>query len=378
VKIVSIVGARPQFVKVAPVDEELTRRGHEHLIVHTGQHYDYEMSKAFFEQLSIPEPDYNLEVGSGTHAYQTGQMLSRLGETLAEEAPDLVLVYGDTNSTLAGALAAVKLLIPVAHVESGYRSFDMTMPEEINRIVADRVSQLHFAPTKTAVQNLIKEGLPEETIYLTGDIMAETLLKNLEKARASSALEDLGLEPRSYILMTLHRQENTDDPARLERIFTGLATSPLPIIFACHPRTQKRLAEFKTLEKAHYDPEKLTIIKPLPYLDFIKLEMEAAFVVTDSGGVQEEALVLGKPCVTLRYNTERVETIEAGANVLVGAEPDLIEQAIKRSLAIVEEYGDRHPFEMPDAWDDQVSRRIAEAIETNTIYTTRLTIPNSF
>lgn len=374
-KILSVVGARPQFVKVAPVDEELKKRGHEHIIVHTGQHYDYELSKAFFEQLSIPEPDYNLEVGSGTHAYQTGMMLAKLGETIAEEAPDLVLIYGDTNSTLAGALAAVKLLIPSAHVEAGYRSFDMTMPEEINRIVADRVCQLHFAPTQTAVENLKKEGIEESKIFLVGDIMAETLLKNIEKAKKSDILKKLGLNPGSYVLMTLHRQENTDDPQRLERIFTGLASTPLPIVFPCHPRTEKRLADFKTLEKAKYDAEKLIIIKPLPYLDFIKLEMDSAFVVTDSGGVQEESLVLGKPCVTLRYNTERVETIEAGINELAGADPELISAALERAY---EKAKNKVRFKVPVNWDDSVSKRIVDAIEENSDVKKLLAVPQSF
>ncbi len=374
-KILSVVGARPQFVKVAPIDEELKKRGHEHIIVHTGQHYDYELSKAFFEQLSIPEPDYNLEVGSGTHAHQTGMMLTSLGDTIAEEKPDLVLIYGDTNSTLAGALAAVKLLIPSGHIEAGYRSFDMTMPEEINRIVADKICQLHFAPTETAVKNLKNEGINTDGIFLSGDIMAETLLKNLDKAKNSDVLEKLNLKPESYIVMTLHRQENTDDPRRLKRIFTGLASTPLPIIFPCHPRTEKRLSDFKTLEKAHYDPEKLIIIKPLPYLDFIKLEMESFFVITDSGGVQEESLVLGKPCVTLRYNTERVETIEAGINELAGADPQLISEALNRAYKKAEK---KIESKIPLHWDTQVSKRIVDTIENKTDISESLKIPDSF
>lgn len=374
-KILSVVGARPQFVKVAPIDEELRKRGHEHVIVHTGQHYDYELSKAFFEQLSIPEPDYNLDVGSGTHAYQTGMMLAKLGETIAEESPDLVLVYGDTNSTLAGALASVKLLIPAGHVEAGYRSFDMTMPEEINRIVADRICQLHFAPTETAVKNLKNEGVNIDGIFLSGDIMAETLLKSLERANGSEVLKKLGLEPGSYIVMTLHRQENTDDPERLEKIFTGLASTPLPILFPCHPRTEKRLSDYKTLRKASYDPEKLIIIKPLPYLDFIKLEIESAFVVTDSGGVQEESLVLGKPCVTLRYNTERVETIEAGINELTGANPELISNALKRAHSKADK---KLKPRVPLHWDTLVSRRIVDTIESKKDIPEALKIPDSF
>jgi len=374
-KIASIVGARPQFVKLAPVDEELKKRGHEHVIIHTGQHYDYEMSKAFFEQLSIPEPDYNLEVGSGTHAYQTGQMLIRLGETLEVEQPDLVIVYGDTNSTLAGALAAIKLRIPTAHVEAGYRSYDLTMPEEVNRVVTDRISQILFAPTYYAVQNLIKEGIDKSAIYMVGDIMTEALLKNLKRARTSDILDRLGLAPQSYVLMTLHRQENVDYAHRLEKIFHGLRDIPLPIVFPCHPRTEKRLAEFNTLKKAGYDPAMLKIIKPLPYLDFLKLESEAAFLITDSGGVQSEALVLNKPCITLRYRTEKIETIEAGSNELAGVEPERIKEAVKNAYR---KFQEKTEFKLPENWDEHVSERIADAIENHPDLDRLLAVPEDF
>jgi UDP-N-acetylglucosamine 2-epimerase (non-hydrolysing) len=374
-KIVSIVGARPQFVKLAPVDEELKKRGHEHVIIHTGQHYDYEMSKAFFEQLDIPEPDYNLEVGSGTHAYQTGQMLIRLGETLEVEQPELVIVYGDTNSTLAGALAAIKLRIPTAHVEAGYRSYDLTMPEEVNRVVTDRISQILFAPTHYAVENLIKEGIDKDAIYMVGDIMTEALLKNLQRAKNSDILERLSLEPQSYVLMTLHRQENVDYAHRLEKIFHGLKDIPLPIVFPCHPRTEKRLSEFRTLEKAGYDPAKLKIIKPLPYLDFLKLESEAAFLITDSGGVQSEALVLNKPCITLRYRTEKIETIEAGSNELAGVDPENIKEAVKNAYR---KHKEKIEFKLPENWDERVSKRIADAIENHPDLDKLLAVPEDF
>ena len=373
-KIASIVGARPQFVKLAPVDEELKKRGHEHVIIHTGQHYDYEMSKAFFEQLSIPEPDYNLEVGSGTHAYQTGQMLIRLGETLEVEQPDLVIVYGDTNSTLAGALAAVKLRIPSGHVEAGLRSFDFTMPEEINRIVADRICQLHFAPTATAVKNLKKEGIDEKLIFLTGNIMAETLLKNLNKARLSTILERLRLKPAEYAILTCHRQENTDDPARLTRIFAALKSSPVPVVFPAHPRTRKRIEEYLIFEKAGIKNE-ISLIDPLPYLDFINLEINSLFVLTDSGGVQEETLILNKPCITLRYNTERVESLEAGSNRLVGAEEELIKQAIEWA---VREAEDKKIYPVPENWDIKVSERILTAIENIHELNNLLEVPEDF
>lgn len=357
-RILSVVGARPQFVKVAPVDEKLKAQGHEHIIVHTGQHYDYEMSKAFFEQLSIPEPDYNLEVGSGTHAQQTGRMLTRLGEVIAQEEPDLVLIYGDTNSTVAGALAAVKLRIPVGHVEAGFRSFDRTMPEEINRVVADSISQLLFAPTKKAVSYLINEGIDESRIVFVGNIMAETLLKNLPKASSSDILERFGLEPGSYAVMTCHRQENTEKVERLARILRGVSTSPVKVVFPVHPRTRK-LLETRELAEIIKDST-VRVVEPLPYLDFLKLESEALFLITDSGGVQEEALVLQKPCITLRYNTEHTETIEAGCNVLVGAETELIEREIKRA---VERAKAGRSYELPPFWDEKVSDRIVQAIE---------------
>lgn len=374
-KIVSVVGARPQFVKVAPLDEEIKKRSHEHVIIHTGQHYDYEMSKAFFEQLSIPEPDYNLEVGSGTHAYQTGQMLIKLGETLEVEEPDLVIVYGDTNSTLAGALAAIKLRIPTAHVEAGYRSYDLTMPEEVNRVVTDRISQILFAPTHFAVENLVREGADKSSIFMVGDIMIEALLKNLPRAESSDILERLGLEPQSYVLMTLHRQENVDFAHRLEKIFLGLKDVPLPIVFPCHPRTEKRLSEFKTLEKAGYDPDMLKIIKPLPYLDFLKLESEAAFLITDSGGVQSEALVLNKPCITLRYRTEKIETIEAGSNELAGVDPERIKEAVKNAYR---KFQQKTEFRLPANWDQHVSERIIDAIENHPDIEKLLAVPEDF
>lgn len=361
-KVASIVGARPQFVKLAPIDDELKQRGFDHVIIHTGQHYDYEMSKVFFEQLSIPEPDYNLEVGSGTHAYQTGMMLAKIGEVLEVETPDLVIVYGDTNSTLAGALAAIKLRIPTAHVESGYRSFDLTMPEEVNRVVADRLSQILFASSVHAVENLKKEGIDESSIYMVGDIMTETLLRSKEKAEKSDILSRLGLEEENFILMTLHRQENVDYPDRLERIFKGLKETPLPIVFPCHPRTEKRLAEFATLEKSGFNPEMIRIIRPLPYIDFLKLEMTSAFIITDSGGAQSEALVLGKPCVTLRYTTEKIETLESGSNELAGLDEERIKTAIKRAF---EKHRQKVKFKLPKNWDDRVSKRIVDAIEEN-------------
>jgi len=356
-KIASVVGARPQFIKLAPLNKRAKKR-HTHTIVHTGQHYDYEMSKAFFDQLDIPQPDFNLEIGSGSHAWQTGQMLIKLGETLEEIKPDLVLVYGDTNSTLAGALVAVKLHIPVGHVESGYRSGDISMPEEVNRIVADRISQLLFAPTKNAVQNLLNEGLPQRQIFLVGDIMAESLLNNLEKIRRNEILERLHLEPGNYGLLTLHRPENTNNRQRLTDIVSSLSRINLPIVFPVHPRTTKYLEGYGLMNRI--SSSNIRPVPPMKYLDFLKLESEAAYVITDSGGIQEEAWLFRVPCITLRYNTERVETLEAGANTLVGADPGLILKAVENVRKKNFESG-----ATPENWDGEVSKRILSAIDSN-------------
>lgn len=361
--ILSVVGARPQFVKLVAVDAQINKFGHHHTIVHTGQHYDYEMSKSFFEQLSIPEPDIDLEVGSGTHAYQTGMMLARIGQVLEEETPDIVLTYGDTNSTLAASQAAVKLRIPTAHVESGFRSFDITMPEEINRVISDRISQILFAPTRNAVKNLKMEGIDDRSIVFAGNIMAETLLNNLEKTKDSSILKKLELSPENYGVLTCHRQENTLNPKRLERIFKGLSESPIEIIFPMHPRI-KNLLNIPEITGA-LEKAPIRIIEPLPYLDFIKLEKESTFLITDSGGVQEEGLILQKPCITLRYNTEHIETLDSGGNVLVGAETKLIREEIEKAYKLHKKGAE---FPIPEKWDGFVSKRIVEAVEAKLEY----------
>lgn len=320
-KIVSIVGARPQFIKAAPVSRALRQR-HTEVLVHTGQHYDDNMSAVFFQELDIPLPDYNLGVGSGTHGVQTGEMLMRIEQVLLDEKPEGVLIYGDTNSTLAGALAAAKLHIRVAHVEAGLRSFNRRMPEEINRIVADHVSDLLLCPSQTAVDNLAKEGITRG-VHLVGDVMADALLWATERARArSDILEQLGLTERGYLLATVHRPENTDDETRLRNILAAFAQINEPIIFPVHPRTRKAL-----------NAERLTFnvkaIEPVGYLDMVMLEQSARMLLTDSGGIQKEAYWLGVPCVTLRDETEWVETVQAGWNVLAGAEAARIIQAIQ-------------------------------------------------
>jgi len=323
-KVASIVGARPQFIKVAPVSRELRQR-HTEVLIHTGQHYDPLLSDIFFEELGIPHPDYNLEVGSALHGRQTGEMLARIEETLLAEKPDWVLVYGDTNSTLAGALAAVKLHIPVAHVEAGLRSYNRAMPEEINRLVTDHISTLLFCPTERALINLEREGI-RNGAYNVGDVMYDALLHNLKLASAQSrVLSRLGLRPKGYFLATVHRPSNTDDMANLQGILTAFNALDDIVVFPIHPRTQQALAA----AKIEPGPNVLAI-EPVSYLDMLTLEANARAILTDSGGVQKEAYLIGVPCVTLRQDTEWIETVEAGWNILAGASPEEILQAVKR------------------------------------------------
>ena len=312
-KIVSIVGARPQFIKCSVLSREI-RKSHEEILIHTGQHYDREMDSVFFEKLRIPEPDYYLEVGSGSHAYQTGEMLRKIEPIVTKERPDLTLVFGDTNSTLAGALAAVKLGICIGHVEAGLRSFDNTMPEEVNRIVADHCAGLLFCPTSTSVENLKKERITHG-VYLTGDVMLDTLLENKEIAEQSEILEDLKLESKQYLVATVHRAGNTDDKRALENIVDALCRLDEKVVFPLHPRTLKALKNYRLYDKLDRE---ITLTGPLDYLQFLKLMGHAKRILTDSGGVQKEAYILKIPCVTLRENTEWVETVEDGWNVLVG------------------------------------------------------------
>ena len=343
-KIVSIVGARPEFIQAAPVSRALRPRHHE-VLVHTGQHYDYEMSAVFFEQLGLPAPDYNLEVGSGPHGRQTGQMLARLEETLLAEKPDWVLVRGDTNSTLAGALAAAKLHIPVAHIEAGLRSFNRWMPEEINRVVADHVADLLFCPTPTAVKNLAAEGITER-VHLVGDVMYEAILYNLSLAETrSDVLARLGLSPGGYLLLTVHRAENTDIRANLRAILEAVNRLEEPVLFPAHPRTRHLLDEMGWRPAPH-----VRLVEPQSYFDILVLEKNARLLLTDSGGMQKEAYCLETPCLTLREQTEWVETVEAGWNRLVGAQTGRIVEAV-RSF--------RPPAEHPPLYGDG---RTGEAI----------------
>ena len=312
-KIVSIVGARPQFIKAAAVSRALRQR-HREFLVHTGQHYDYEMSGIFFDRLELPRPDANLGVGSGSHAAQTGAMLQGIEEVLLAEKPDYLLIYGDTNSTLAGALAASKLSVPVAHVEAGLRSFNRRMPEEINRVVADHLSDLLLCPSDTAVRNLASEGITRNT-HQVGDVMLDVLnwARQRLAEKPSEILQRLGLKNRSYLLATVHRSENTDDPARLAQILSAFNSLDEPVVFPVHPRARKVIGSYGL--KGH-----VQLIDPVGYLDMIALAGAARMVLTDSGGLQKEAYWLGVPCLTMREETEWVETVEAGWNALVGAD----------------------------------------------------------
>jgi len=302
-KIMSIVGARPQFIKAAPVSRVL-RRTHQEVLVHTGQHYDDNMSEVFFRELEIPRPDVNLEIGSGPHGEQTGRMMGGIEKVALDIKPDWVLVYGDTNSTVAGALVAAKLHIKVAHVEAGLRSFDRRMPEEINRVLTDHVSDLLLCPTEVAITNLAREGI-EHGVHLVGDVMYDAFLFNLEAARKRDGiLKEMGLAPDAFALATIHRAENADDPARLAAILEGIGQSGMDVILPLHPRTRGRLNGAP--------PARIRIVDPVGYLDMLALEDAAAVIVTDSGGVQKEAYFLSKPCVTLRDRTEWTETVEAG------------------------------------------------------------------
>jgi UDP-GlcNAc3NAcA epimerase len=315
VRIASIVGARPQFVKLAVMDRVFASYpGVEHRIIHTGQHYDDAMSGSFFRDLAIADPAHNLEVGSGLHGEQTATMIARLEPVLLAERPDWVLLYGDTNSTVAGALTAAKLHIPIAHIEAGLRSFNRAMPEEVNRIVADHLSDALLCPTQASMENLRREGLEGRTV-LTGDIMYDAVLANISAAEERDR-DDTRWPAGSYALATIHRAENTDDPVRLRALLAALesiAAEVVPVVLALHPRTRK------LIEDCHWRPERVTVIPPAPYMDMLLLEKRARMILTDSGGVQKEAYFLRVPCLTLREETEWVETLGNSCNVLVGA-----------------------------------------------------------
>jgi UDP-N-acetylglucosamine 2-epimerase (non-hydrolysing) len=354
-RILYVVGTRPNFVKTAPVIAALRDRLPEgrHIIVHTGQHYDRAMSEVFFDELGVPAPDHMLEVGSGSHAQQTARTMERLEPVLESERPDLVIVPGDVNSTLAAALTAVKMGIPVAHVESGLRSFDMTMPEEVNRIVADRFASHLFLHSEEATANLRAEGIPEERMHFVGNTMIDTLVALEDRFRAAGTAARLGLEPGAYALVTLHRPALVDGPLLGETVAQlGRLAAEMPVVFPVHPRTRKMMEDLDG-----GDAPGLLLTEPLGYLDFLSLEADARAVLTDSGGIQEETTYLGIPCFTLRANTERPVTVRAGTNTLLGLDPAAI-GTIPSELAAA-------PAERPappPLWDGHAAERIADVL----------------
>jgi UDP-GlcNAc3NAcA epimerase len=339
-KIVTIFGARPQFIKASMVSRAIAKQNSlKEVTIHTGQHFDNNMSRIFFEEMGISEPDYNLDIHSLSHGAMTGKQLEEIEKVLFQEKPDWVLVYGDTNSTLAGALAAVKLHIPVAHVEAGLRSFNRRMPEEMNRILSDMIANLLFCPTETAVNNLNNEGITEG-VHNVGDVMYDAVLHFSQVAeKKSNILEDLNLESKQYILATIHRQENTDNSNRLKNISSAFAESPLPIVFPMHPRTKKKLDEYNIALSGQIKP-----IDPVGYLDMVLLEKNAHIIATDSGGIQKEAYFHQVPCITLRDETEWVETIEMGWNKIVGVDRDLIINAYNMLIKEGNPINQSHPY----------------------------------
>lgn len=351
-RLIIVVGARPNFIKAAPLMPALVAAGIDARLVHTGQHYDAGMSDVFFADLEIPEPAWFLGVGSGTHAVQTGTAMMKLEELLAVERPDAVMVVGDVNSTLAGALAAAKLHIPVVHLEAGLRSRDMSMPEEINRLVTDQLSAMLLTPVRAGDANLVAEGVDGSRIHFVGNVMAESVLRNLPRIEGRGVGARYGLEPGEYVLVTIHRPENTEHPERLAEIAAALTGCARPVLLPAHPRTRPRLAGHG-LDGA--EPG-VSLIDPVGYLDMLALQRDAAAIITDSGGVQEEACMLGTPCVTVRRSTEREITIEVGANELVPADRAAIGAALERALTST------GGWVRPERWDADVSRRVAEAL----------------
>ena len=357
VRIVHVVGARPNFMKIAPVLDACREvDGFENLLVHTGQHYDDRMSDLFFRQLGIPEPDLFLGVGSGSHARQTARILEAFETVVEERRPDLVVVVGDVNSTLACSLVAVKLGVPVAHVEAGLRSGDRTMPEEINRIVTDSISDLLFATEQSGVDHLAREGVPAERVHLVGNVMIDTLVKHRESAMASGVLDELGLGDGPYAVVTMHRPSNVDDPAHLRDVLLPIVelSRTMPVAFPVHPRTATRLSG---VLEAMPDAGGVRLLDPLGYLDFLRLMIGARVVVTDSGGIQEETTVLGVPCVTVRENTERPITLTHGTNHLAGVRPEGVREALGLALG-----GARKPTGPPPLWDGHAASRIVDVL----------------
>jgi UDP-N-acetylglucosamine 2-epimerase (non-hydrolysing) len=358
-KVINVVGARPNLMKIAPIVEAMNLQPtFEQVLVHTGQHYDAKMSQIFFDDLGIPEPDIYLNVGSGTHAEQTARVMVSFEKVLLEKLPNVVVVVGDVNSTMACAITAAKLRIPVAHVEAGLRSFDREMPEEINRIVTDNLSDLLFTTSSDANENLRKEGISEDKIFFVGNVMIDTLKKHQKSACLLQTAKIFGLEPGQYALLTLHRPSNVDDPSDLSGIMRAILkiADRIPILFPAHPRTIKRLVEFG-LKSMVDNNSGLILTKPLGYLQFLDLMMNARMVLTDSGGIQEETTILNVPCLTIRENTERPVTITEGTNVLAGTDPDRIVSLAESILNGTGKKGN-----IPELWDGKAAGRIVEIL----------------
>ncbi|MGE5480611.1 MAG: non-hydrolyzing UDP-N-acetylglucosamine 2-epimerase [Chloroflexota bacterium] len=361
IKIFSVVGARPNFMKIAPIDRALAARAdrYEHKIVHTGQHYDEKMSDAFFRDLKLPEPSFYLGVGSGTHAVQTAKIMVEFEKICFEEKPDLVMVAGDVNSTIACGITAVKCGIKLAHIESGLRSFDRAMPEEINRIVTDSISDYCFVTEKSGLENLKRDGFPEERIFFVGNTMIDSLVYALEAAKSSDATRRFGLEPGKFALVTLHRPSNVDEKEQVSMLFDILKEigESRDVVVPLHPRTRNNLKNFGILGDIGRT-KSIKLIEPQGYIDFLKLMTDCDFVMTDSGGIQEETTYLGKTCLTLRTTTERPSTCEIGTNYLVPPEKGPI---LERARAILA--GDRKTGEIPPLWDGAAAGRIVQALD---------------
>jgi UDP-N-acetylglucosamine 2-epimerase (non-hydrolysing) len=358
--ILHVIGARPNFMKFAPVYRALRDCQSKQTVVHTGQHFDFNMSDVFFQQLDVPAPDINLRAGGGSHAQQTSAIVARFEPVVLECAPDIVLVYGDVNSTVAAALVCSKLRIAVGHVEAGLRSFDRTMPEEINRLVTDQLSDLLFTPSEDGNVNLVREGVAAQKIHLVGNVMIDSLVRMLPKAEQSLPADI----PARYALVTLHRPANVDEIDWLTatlKVLNDLA-GQLPILFPIHPRTRQRLNSTTFLKSAHSD---LRLMDPLPYLEFLALQTRATVVITDSGGIQEETTYLGVPCLTMRENTERPITIFSGTNILVGRDPQRMQSEVKRIIAGARKQGTRPPL-----WDGKAAERIATIVTSGSILAT--------
>ncbi len=358
-KVIAVVGARPNFMKIAPLMDAFRGESSiEPVLVHTGQHYDHQMSDLFFRQLGIPEPDINLGVRGGSHAVQTGRIMEAFEPVVVQHKPDAVVVVGDVNSTIACGMVAAKLAIKLVHVEAGLRSFDRTMPEEINRVLTDSISDLLFCTEQSGVDNLIREGASEEKIFLVGNVMIDTLLKKLRKAKLSKILDELNLRERKYALLTLHRPTNVDDPTVFSRLLDALEAiqRDLPIVFPIHPRTLKNLDKLGLAQRVEAMKD-LRMIDPAGYLDFLKLMSEAKLVLTDSGGIQEETTILKVPCLTLRDSTERPITVDVGSNRVVGTNP-------ARILAGYREVADGRwgTSEIPPLWDGRAGQRITKVL----------------